>query len=65
MRYEPDIQSGKLSSSDGQTLINVANTVINIIDPHAASVPQFTSVIVPVAAILGLFMIFGHRKNTI
>jgi hypothetical protein len=46
-------------------LINVANTVINIIDPHAASVPQFPSVIVPVAAILGLVVIFGRRENIV
>jgi hypothetical protein len=58
-----DINSGKISSMKGQTLIDDANTLINAIDSHATSVPKFPSVVVPLAAVLGLVMIFGRKKE--
>jgi hypothetical protein len=58
-----DINSGKISSMEGQTLIDDANTLINAIDLHATSVPEFPSIVVPLAAVLGLVMICGRKKE--
>lgn len=65
-----DIKSGKLSSNEGQALIDAANAVINAIrnvfdppSPPATSVPEFPSVVFPVAAILGIIVIFGRKKE--
>jgi DNA-binding beta-propeller fold protein YncE len=61
------INNGKISSSEGQALIDDTNNLIkamnNIFNFPAASVPEFPSVVVPVAAILGLVMIFGRKKE--
>lgn len=62
-RVNVDINSGKISPTEGKTLIDEANTVINALDPHATSVPKFPSIAVPVAAILGLVIIFGRKKE--
>jgi predicted secreted protein len=38
---------------------------INIENANPTNIPEFPSVAVPVAAILGLIVIFGRKKNTI
>lgn len=48
---------------EGQTLIDDANTLINAIDSYATSVTEFPSVVVPLAAVIGLVMIFGRKKE--
>jgi hypothetical protein len=61
------INNGKISSSEGQALIDDTNDLIkamdNIFNFPASSVPEFPSVALPVVAILGLVMIFGRKKE--
>jgi predicted secreted protein len=44
---------------------NAFTLTINVQTSNSASVPEFPSVAVPVAAILGLVVIFGRKKNMV
>ena len=64
---EAYIKSGKLTSTEGQALIDDANNVINainnVLDHPATSVPEFPSIALPVAAVLGLMVIVARKKQ--
>jgi predicted secreted protein len=47
----------------GSCTSNKFTLTINVQTPNSTSVPEFPSVIAPIAAILGLIVIFGHRKD--
>jgi hypothetical protein len=49
--------------ADGYT-DTIAHLTLEVTPPRSPSVPEFPSIVVPVAAILGLVMIIGRRKNT-
>jgi sugar lactone lactonase YvrE len=60
---EAYIKSGKLSSTEGQALIDAADAIKNALNPQTTSVPEFPSIALPVAACLGLVLILGRKKN--
>ena len=61
------INNGKISLSEGQVLIDDTNDLIhamnNVFNFPAKSVPEFPSVALPIAVILGLMVIFGRKKD--
>lgn len=42
---------------------NAVTLIINVKSSNSSSIPEFPSMIVPVAAIIGLIAVFGHRKD--
>ena len=62
-----DINNGKISSTEGQALIDDTNNLINVINflnPPKKSVPEFPSVALPVISVVGLLLVFGRKKNS-